>query len=135
VTRRRARRERGSGLVEIALVSIPFFTVLLGLMTAAYLVFVYNSTAFLAQEGARWASVNGSSSSSPATAASIQTYVQGEGAGMAPSGITVQTAWSPNNNPGSTVSITVSIPGASLFTLAFPNTLTITATSSAIITQ
>ncbi len=135
VKRNRTRRERGSGLAEIAIVSVPFFTILLGLMAAAYLVFLYNTTAFIAQQGARWAAVRGSTSTTPATAASVQSYVQGEGVGLASSQISVQTTWSPNNNPGSTVSVTVSYQAVPLFTLAFPNILTITATSAAIITQ
>jgi Flp pilus assembly protein TadG len=135
VTRRRARGQCGSGLVEIALVSIPFFTIVLGLMAAAYLVFLYNSTAFLAQQGARWASVRGATSATPATSASVQGYVQGEGVGLAPSAVTVTTAWSPNNKPGSTVSVTVSYAAVPLYALAFPNTLTISATSYATITQ
>jgi Flp pilus assembly protein TadG len=135
VTGRRGRGQRGSGLVEIALISIPFFTVVLGLMASAYLVFLYNSTAFMAQQGVRWAAVRGSSSGTPATSASVQSYVQGEGVGLAPGAVTVTTAWSPNNNPGSTVSVTVSYAAVPLYTLAFPNNLTISATSSATISK
>jgi Flp pilus assembly protein TadG len=135
VSRRRGRRQRGSGLVEVALISIPFFTVVLGLMAAAYLVFLYNSTAFIAQQGARWAAVRGSTSGTPATSTAVQNYVQGEGVGLAQGAVTVTTVWSPNNNPGSTVSVTVNYAAVPLYTLAFPNTLTISATSSATITK
>jgi Flp pilus assembly protein TadG len=129
------RGQRGSGLVEVALVSIPFFTVVLGLMASAYLVFLYNSTAFMAQQGARWAAVRGSTSGTPATPAAVESYVQGEGPGLAPGAVTVTTAWSPNNNPGSTVSVTVSYAAVPIYTLAFPNTLTISATSSTTVTK
>jgi Flp pilus assembly protein TadG len=135
VTQRRIRHQRGSGLVEIALVTIPFFTLVLGIITAGYLVFLYNSTAYMAQQGARWASVRGSSSGSPATAATIATYVDGQAAGFATGSLTVNTTWSPNNNPGSTVTVQVGYSAPTLFTLAFPRSLNISSSSSTTISK
>jgi Flp pilus assembly protein TadG len=135
VTNRRARRQRGSQLTEVALVTIPFFTLVLGIIAGGYLVFLYDSTAFMAQQGARWASVRGSTSSSPATAASVQTYVDSQGAGLAPGSLTVATTWSPNNNPGSTVTVQVSYAATPLAALAFPQALTISSSSSTTISK
>jgi Flp pilus assembly protein TadG len=131
----RARRQRGSQLVEIALVTVPFFTLVLGVIAGGYLVFVYDSTAFMAQQGARWASVHGSSSSSPATAASVQSYVESQGAGLATGAVTVATTWSPNNSPGSTVTVQVSYAATSLSSLALPKHLTISSASSTTISK
>ena len=131
----RFRRQRGSGLVELALVSVPFFTLVLGSIAAAYLVFIYNTTAFAAEQGARWASVRGSSSVSPATAATVASFVDGEAAGLAAGSLTVQTTWSPNNNPGSTVTVQVSYAATPLSTLGFPHSLTISTSSSTTISH
>ena len=135
MTKRRANRQRGSTLVEIALVTIPFFTLVLGIITAGYLVFIYNSTAFMAQQGARWASVRGSTSSSPATAAGVQTYVDTQAAGLVSGSVAVTTTWSPNNKPGSTVAVKVTYAAQPLSTLGFPKALSISSSSSTTISK
>ena len=135
MTKRRANRQRGSTLVETALVTIPFFTLVLGIITAGYLVFIYNSTAFMAQQGARWASVRGSTSASPATAASVQSYVDTQAAGLVPGSVAVTTTWSPSNKPGSTVSVRVTYGAQPLSTLGFPNALSISSSSSTTISK
>jgi len=50
VPARRDNRRRGSSLVETALVTIPFFTMILGIIACGYLVFTYDSVAFAAQQ-------------------------------------------------------------------------------------
>ncbi|MBV8730457.1 MAG: pilus assembly protein [Acidobacteriia bacterium] len=135
MTKRRANRQRGSALVETALVTIPFFTLVLGIITAGYLVFIYNSTAFMAQQGSRWASVRGSTSTSPATAASVQTYVDTQAAGLVSGSVAVTTTWSPNNKPGSTVSVKVAYLAQPLSTLGFPSALSISSSSSTTISK
>ena len=128
---RRARGERGSALVETSLVSLPFFALLLSVVAAGYLVFTYNSVSFMAQQGVRWASVHGSASSQPATASTVQNYVRTQAAGLDSTNIIVTTTWTPNENPGSTVSVNVSYTATPLFTWVLPNSLTMRCTSTA----
>jgi Flp pilus assembly protein TadG len=66
-------------------------------------VWQYNMVADLAQEGARWASVNGTSSQSPAAQAGVQSYVQSR----APFTVTVTTTPTTVGAPGSTVKVRV----------------------------
>lgn len=80
--------DRGAALVEFALSSILFFTVLFGVMDFGLAIWRYNMTADLAQEGVRWASVHGSHSTSPASTSDVQTYVQSRALGMS---VTVTT--------------------------------------------
>jgi Flp pilus assembly protein TadG len=69
--------ERGAALVEFAVASILFFTVLFGIIDFGQSIWRYNMMADLAQEGARWAAVRGHTSATlQATAADVQTYVQ-----------------------------------------------------------
>ncbi len=84
-----------------------FVLILFGTVEFAWGVFAYNSVAYLAQDAARWASVNGSLSPSPATADSVTSYVKNEAVGLTQNLVTVSTNWSPNNSPGSTVTVTV----------------------------
>jgi Flp pilus assembly protein TadG len=74
--RRRIRDDRGVNLVEFAVASPVFLLTLLGTIIFATGAWRYNMVADLAQEGARWASVHGSSSASPAGQADVQAYVQ-----------------------------------------------------------
>ena len=102
------RGERGQSLVEFALVSPLFFLTLFGAIEFGLAVWQYNMIADLAQEGARWASVRGSTAGTAATNGSVQTYVQGRALGIVP---TVTTTWpdggSPSNAPGNRVQVLV----------------------------
>ncbi len=66
-------------------------------------VWQYNMVSDLAQEGARWASVHGSTSGSPALQAGVQTYVQSR----APFTVTVTTTPTTVGAAGSTVTVHV----------------------------
>jgi Flp pilus assembly protein TadG len=136
-TRLTTRRDnqRGSTLVEATLVTIPFFTLILGIIACGYLVFTYDSLAFGAQQGARWASVRGSTSGTPATVASVQAFVDGQVPGLVPASLTVQTTWSPDNKPGSTVTVRVTYTAVPLSTLSLPNTLTLSSSSTTTVSR
>jgi Flp pilus assembly protein TadG len=131
----RSNRRRGSSLVEAALVTVPFFTLILGIIACGYLVFTYDTVAFAAQQGARWASVRGSASGMAATTASVQDYVTGQAPGLAPRALDVQTVWSPDNKPGSTVTVQVTYTAVPLSTLSLPRTLTLSSSSSTTISR
>ena len=66
----------------------------------------YNMVSDLAQEGARWASVHGSTSASPAVQAGVQTYVQSR----APFTVTVTTTPTTVGAAGSTITVRVQHP-------------------------
>jgi Flp pilus assembly protein TadG len=93
--------------IEMALVSIPFFSLIVGVIGIAYVVFTYNSVAFMAQQGGRWASIHGSASGAQATSADVTSYVMSQAAGLAPGAVAVNTTWTPNASPGSTVKVDV----------------------------
>src|SRR5689334_18767810 len=80
--RRRLRDELGQDLVEFALPSTMFFATVFGTTVFGLAVWQYNMMADLAQEGARYAVVHGKSSSSPASAADVEAYVQGRAVGI-----------------------------------------------------
>ena len=65
--RRRMGDDRGANLVEFALASTIFFMTIFGVLGFGVAVWRYNMVADLAQEGARWAAVRGSSTAAPAT--------------------------------------------------------------------
>src|SRR5688500_9454758 len=99
------RDDRGTTMVEFALVALMFFMILLGIAEFSIANWAKISVADAAREGTRYAIVRGANSGQAVNATQIQTYVQGRSA-LSP--ITVSTVWDPNSLPGSTVSVTVS---------------------------
>jgi Flp pilus assembly protein TadG len=95
--------DRGQSLVEFALVSTVFFMTMFGTIIFGIGVWRYNMVADLAQEGARWASVHGTTSLSPATQVGVQTYVQSR----APFNVTVTTTPAAVGAAGSTITVRV----------------------------
>jgi Flp pilus assembly protein TadG len=86
---RQASGQRGETLVEFALALTLFLTIIFGTLQYGVAVWQYNMLSNLAQEGARWASVHGKQTTTPADRAAVEAYVQGRGLGM--TGITVNT--------------------------------------------
>src|SRR5262249_8865413 len=99
---------RGSTLIESSIVAVVFLLLLVGIIEFGRLGLAYNEVSFAAQCAARYASVRGSSSGHPAAAKDVQTAALAYTAALDNSQVTVTTTWSPDNNPGSTVSVKVS---------------------------
>lgn len=71
------RGERGETLVEFALSLTLYCVTLFGTLQFGLVVWQYNMLANLAQEGARWASVRGSTAgANAASAAQVRSFVQ-----------------------------------------------------------
>jgi len=70
-----------------------------------------------------------------ATAASVQAYVNGQAPGLVPASLNVKTMWSPDNKPGSTVTVQVTYTAVPLSTLSLPNTLTLGSSSSTTVSR
>lgn len=122
------RDDRGSELIEFAVASVVFFAIVFGTIEFGRAVWQHNMMSNLAQEGARWAAVHGSSSASPATAAQLQTYVQSRSPG-----ITVTVTATPANpsavNPGGTIAVQVNSSFSPVTTLIPQATLNLTSTA------
>jgi Flp pilus assembly protein TadG len=102
----RRNRERGSGLLEGALCFSAFLFIVFGVMELAMAVYGYNFCHYAAEDASRWASTRGANYPTPATAASVQSYVNNEAIGLT-NELSVSTTWTPNNQPGSIVQVTV----------------------------
>ncbi len=102
----RPRHERGETLIEFALTLVVYLMTILGTMQFGLGIWHYNLVSNLAQEGARWASVRGTTSGAQkATAAEVQSYVQSRALDL---NVSVTTSADPSSlDPGSTVTVTV----------------------------
>ncbi|MGC2422448.1 MAG: TadE family protein [Candidatus Acidiferrales bacterium] len=133
-------RQRGSTLVEFAVVLTVLFMFLFGVMDFARALYAYHFVANAAREGARYAIVRGSTCSSwgtacPAAASDIQTYLRNVPPGINPNNVTVTTTWTPNNNPGSTVQVKVQYSFQFILPFLPKSTLVMTSASQMVIAQ
>ena len=151
--RSRIRGEQGSAIVETAISMVLLLTVLFGVIEICLALYTYHYISDAAREGTRYAIVRGSACEAPgnpcpATAAEVQSYVQGLGfPGISSSAMTVTTAWSaypvggtcsPSascNNPGNLVTVTVNYK----FPLSIPfvpnSNISMSSTSAMVISQ
>lgn len=108
-SRLRTETQRGSAMVEGALTLTVTLMLILGVIEFGRATFAYNQLAYLAQDGARFASLHGSTALVPVTADDISTYLQGNAVGIGSA--TVTTTWQGNSNvPGNWVRVQVSYP-------------------------
>lgn len=106
---RKRWNDLGTALVEFGLVVVVFFMFVFGVMDFGRALYTYHFVSNAACEATRYAMVRGSSSTDPATAADIESYVKSLAPqGIDPSSLTVSTSWSPSHAPGSSVRIQVS---------------------------
>ena len=109
--RRLLPEQRGEELVEFAIASVLFMTMLLLIIEGGILIWRYNMLASYAQAGARWAAVRGFTSDATTfktegTTTGVQNYVQA----FDPA-ITASIDVAPNTlNPGQTFTVTVTRP-------------------------
>lgn len=100
----RFRNRRGSVLVEFVLITAILLFSIIGIMEFGRAVWTHNSLSHAAREGARWAIVRGNESGRVADTAAVSSYVLSR-IGTRP--LAINTVWSPDKDPGSTVTVTV----------------------------
>jgi Flp pilus assembly protein TadG len=128
--RRLAENQRGAAAIEFALTVSIFFMLTLGIIEIGRYVAAQQSLLSAVHLGGRYAVAHSSSSSSPATQSSIQTVIQNAAGALVASSITATTTFSPNNNAGSTVTISATYPWTSLVPLLNLPSATITVTAT-----
>src|SRR5438874_13444244 len=99
-------QERGETLIEFALIVVVCLMTLFGTVQFGIAIWRYNMLSDLAQEGARWASVRGSTSGTQkATAAQVESFVQGRAVGM---NVSVTASADPQSLlPGDAIAVSV----------------------------
>jgi Flp pilus assembly protein TadG len=126
--KRLLRDDRGSELLEFAAASVIFFTIAFGTIEFGLGVWQYNMTSDLAQEGARWAAVHGSSSASPGSLAQLQAYVQSRSPGF-PVTVTAVPDNPSSVGPGGTIAVSVNSSFSPVTALIPSATLNLTSTA------
>ena len=132
VRSRDPRRRRGATVLEFAFALPVLLLLTLGMLVLGQGVSQFQVVAMLAREGARWASVHGTeyqatTGQAAATPADIYTSaILPKAVGFAPGSLNYLVSWSPNNQPGGTVTVTVRYQWAPA---AYLGTMTMSSTS------
>jgi len=103
----RRRLQTGQALVEASLVTVLFVVILFGLIDFARIVWSYTMIANAAREATRFAMVHGSASGNAASVTQIQGIVISRSPGILPAMLTTTVSFSPDQSPGSTVTVAV----------------------------
>lgn len=123
----------GAELVEFALMSMAFFVVVFGTLEFGRMIWQDNVVASAAKDGARWASVRGAASGTPATVDSVRTYVQSRTVGLP---VTVNTFWDPGDMlPGSVVTVRVTGSFQSIIPILPQDLITLSSTAQMLIAR
>jgi len=128
-------RESAQSLTELPIVLVLFLVLTFGIVDAGRLIYAYNAVSLSAREGVRWAAVRGGTSGRTASKADIQDFVQSKTVGVP---VTVDVSWLPdsNNQPGSTVVVTVTNDFAPIAPLPLvPKTIKLASSSRMIISR
>jgi Flp pilus assembly protein TadG len=123
------RNRNGAVAVEFGLVITAFLTVALGIVEIGRYAMMQQALIESVHTGGRYAMVHGSNSTAPATAASLESLVQNNSSVLKPTLVSVTVTFSPNNSPGSTISIVATYPWTPFIQLLTLSAATIKATS------
>jgi Flp pilus assembly protein TadG len=105
--RRERGREKGSGVVEVALALTVFILLTAGVIDMSRAMMAYSTITHATARAARFAAVRSSQSDYPASNSDIENTAVTAAVGLDTEEIAVTTAWSPNNAPGSTVQVSM----------------------------
>jgi Flp pilus assembly protein TadG len=126
----------GQAMAEFALVLTPCLALFFGIINFALALYCYDFVCYSAQQAVRYATVHGSTAPTVVSAADVQTYVNTLVAGVLnTSSLTVTTTWSPDNKPGSVVTVAVSYNFPPLTSIVSSVTIPLTSTAAMVITQ
>jgi len=142
------RFKRGQSMTEFALCLSAFLVLLFSVIEMGQTLYAYSWVAYAANCGTRYGIVHGASSSTPVQATAttnIQSLVVGLAAEVGtvrsycpvalPNDLCVTTTWSPNNKPGSTVTVQVVYNFQYSIPLLSSATLALTSSSTMVISQ
>lgn len=130
------RSHPAQAMAEFALVITPCLTLFFGIINFALALYCYDFVCYSAQQAVRYATVHGSTATTIVSSTDVTNYVKTLVVGVLNTGaMTVTTTWSPNNKPGSVVTVNVSYNFPPLTNLVSSVTIPLTRTAAMVITQ
>jgi Flp pilus assembly protein TadG len=96
-------------MIEMALALPIYFLLVYGVIQLSYVLFGYCNATYACRMAARYAAIHGTGSTSACTSAQLKTIALRYLWGAPASGTTVTSTWAPDNNPGSTVTVAITL--------------------------
>jgi len=96
-------------MIEYALILSVFFILIYGFVQICMVLFGFNNVTYASRIAVRYAVVHGSTATYTCTSTDISNIITPLLWGAPSGGTTIVTTWSPNNTPGSSVSIKVAV--------------------------
>ena len=128
---RQKRSQRGGAVFEFAML-LPLISILfLGIIDFSRAMLAYNALTHASEAAARFAAVRSKSSTTPATTGTITNRVLQAGTGLEPDKIEVTATWTPANVRGGVVLVEVEYPFEPMTPFLPWNTITLTGSASA----
>ncbi|MBI1897393.1 MAG: pilus assembly protein [Acidobacteria bacterium] len=132
---RRFSTQRGSAMLELALVFLIFFSFLYAIMEFGRIVSSYNILAGATREGARYAMVRGSDSGAPASTSDIAAVVKRWAIGLDHRAIDVNVSWNGGSGAGNTVRVRSRYEITPMTSFLFGDRLRLSSSSEMLISQ
>jgi len=129
------QNQDGQALLEMAFVLPVAMLFTMGLIQFSLYLTCYIGSSFASRAAVRYAIVHGSASTSPCTATTLTDLMLPFLVGIPQSSITITSTWSPDNNAGSTISVTVALSYATNIPFDQARTLTSSTTATGIIVE
>jgi Flp pilus assembly protein TadG len=130
------RRHPAQAVAEFALVLTPCLALFFGVINFALALYSYDFVCYSAQQAVRYATVHGSTAPTIVSSTDVKNYVNTLVVGVLnTSAMTVTTTWSPDNKPGSVVTVSVSYNFPPLTNLVSSVTIPLSRTAAMVITQ
>ena len=129
-------RPRAQAVAEFALVLTPCLALFFGVINFALALYCYDFVCYSAQQAVRYATVHGSTAPTVVSSTDVKNYVNTLVVGVLNTNtMTVTTTWSPDNKPGSVVTVSVSYNFPPLTNLVSSVTIPLSRTAAMVITQ
>lgn len=110
IIRRLLRDHTGNSAIQFAFIAPTLILLTLGIVDMGRLGLAASSLRSAAIEAARFASVRGASSPTPATTATITQVARDQAVGVPAADMTVAVTWTPNNKSGGEVKVELRYP-------------------------
>jgi len=98
---------RGTSALEFGLIAPIFFLAMFGTIDFGRAMWAYNTIENAGTEGARYAAIRGSNKLLPATESDVKNFVAGRAYVLDVEAGDVTVSWTPDNDPGSRVTVQV----------------------------
>jgi Flp pilus assembly protein TadG len=131
----RRANQSGAAMIEMALVLPIYFLLVYGVIQICFVLFGFCNATYACRVAARYAAVNGTGNTYQCTATDVKNVATPYLWGAPKTGTTITTTWSPDNNPGSKVTVTIVLVYPTAIPFSKMNTISVGASSQAIILQ